>query len=232
MRSTHAAVLRARQALTSRTVRLTLEGPSLIGLQSFPAQDIEVLLTDSGTHTLKRRYTIRRARPASGEIDIDVVFHEPGGPGSRWAEETEIGSAVEFIGPCGKLELRRADWHLFVGDESSLPAISALCEAIPRDQTTIAVVQVASHTDRMSVTCSELEWVTRGAAPADSVDLLRSEVSRFLLPNPNGRAYLLGEHQVVLALREALESRGLARDRIFAKSYWRAQPSVLQAHCA
>jgi NADPH-dependent ferric siderophore reductase len=39
--------------------------------------------------------------------------------------------------------------------------------------------------------------------------------------HPNGRAYLLGELQVVRNLRDGLEARGLERDRIFSKSYWR-----------
>ena len=150
-RSRHAAFVRARLALTSRTLRLTLAGQSLVGLRSLPAQDVEVLLTDGSLPPLKRRYTIRNARPASGEIDLDVVIHELGGPGSLWAEGAEVGSTIEFIGPCGKLELRPADWHLFVGDESSLPAIAALCEALPRHEARTAVAQVASDADRMPI---------------------------------------------------------------------------------
>jgi len=227
-RSRHSAVVKARLALTPRTLRLTLGGQSLAGLASLPAQDVEVLVTDGTGPPLKRRYTIRHARPASGEIDLDVVRHEPGGPGSRWAEQAQPGSPVEFIGPCGKLELHPADWHLFVGDEASLPAISALCEALPDHEVATAVVQVVSDDDRMPVACGDVRWVTRDGAPADETGLLRSAVDDFALPNSNGRAYLLGELQAVRLLREALEARGLSRDRIFAKSYWRARPALLQ----
>ena len=45
-RSRHAAVVKARLALTPRTLRLTLGGPSLVGLASLPAQDVEILVTD------------------------------------------------------------------------------------------------------------------------------------------------------------------------------------------
>jgi NADPH-dependent ferric siderophore reductase len=153
-KSRHAAVVRARLALTARTLRLTLGGLSLVGLVSLPAQDVEVLVADGTGPLLKRRYTIRHARPTSGEIDLDVVLHGPGGPGSRWAERAQLGSPVELIGPCGKLELRPADWHLFVGDEASLPAISALCEALPGNEAAIAVVQVTSDEDRMPIASS------------------------------------------------------------------------------
>jgi NADPH-dependent ferric siderophore reductase len=207
---------------------LTLAGQSLVGLDSLPAQDVEVLVADGTGPPLKRRYTIRHARPASGEIDLDVVLHEPGGPGSHWAERAEVGSPVEFIGPCGQLELRPADWHLLVGDESSLPAISALCEALPSHEAATVVVHVASDADQLPVRCSDLRWVARGTAPADTVDLLSSAIHHFVWPNLNARAYVLGEQQAVRALREELEARGLERDRIFAKSYWRARPALLQ----
>jgi NADPH-dependent ferric siderophore reductase len=227
-RSRHAAVVQARLALTPRTLRLTLGAQSLVGLATLPAQDVEILVTDGAGPPLKRRYTIRHARPASGEIDLDVVRHEPGGPGSRWAEQAQLGSTVEFIGPCGKLELLPADWHLFVGDEASLPAISALCEALPDHKLVTAVVQVGSDDDRMQIACGDVRWVTRDGIRADEVALLRSAVDDFALPNSNGRAYLLGELQAVRSLREALEARGLPRDRVFAKSYWRARSALLE----
>ncbi len=227
-RPRHTAVVRACLALTPRTLRLTLAGPSLVGLRSLPAQDVEVLVTEGPGAPVKRRYTIRNARPASGEIDLDVVLHEPGGPGSRWAEQAPLGSPVEFIGPCGKLEILPSDWHLFVGDESSLPAIAALCEALPDYEAATAVVQVGSDDDRVPIACGDICWVARGEAPAAEVNLLRSAVEDFALPGPNGRAYLLGEFQAVRILRDRLIARGLGPDRVFAKSYWRAPFAFLQ----
>jgi NADPH-dependent ferric siderophore reductase len=230
-KSRHAAVVKAQLAMTPRTLRLTLGGQSLVGLRSLPAQDVEVLVPDGTGPPLKRRSTIRHARPELGEIDLDVVLHEPGGPGTRWAQQVQLGSRVDFIGPCGKLELLPANWHLFVGDEASLPAISALCEALPSQATTV-LMQVRSHTDRVSIACDDVRWVIEDDAPADDADLLGSAVAEFALPTPDGRAYLLGEFQVVRILRDELVVRGLERDRIFAKSYWRAQPAPLQDQSA
>jgi NADPH-dependent ferric siderophore reductase len=226
-KSRHSAVVMARRALTPRTLRVTLGGESLIGLASLPAQDVEIMVADGIGPPVKRRYTIRHARPESGEIDLDVVLHEPGGAGSRWAERAQLGSPVEFIGPCGKLELHPADWHLFVGDETSLPAISALCEALSEHEAATAVVQVTSDDDQMHIVCDDVRWVIQDEAPADGVDLLRAAVDDFALTTSNGRAYLLGELQAVRILCDGLAARGLERDRIFAKSYWRARPALL-----
>ena len=41
-----------------------------------------------------------------------------------------------------------------------------------------------------------------------------------VLPAGHGHAYLAGEARVVLALREALATRGLAPEQISAKAYW------------
>ncbi|MGD0558312.1 MAG: hypothetical protein ABSA93_25450 [Streptosporangiaceae bacterium] len=47
----------------------------------------------------------------------------------------------EVVGPRGKLELRPAAHHLFVGDEASLPAIAALSEALPPAGESTAILQ-------------------------------------------------------------------------------------------
>ena len=77
---------------------------------------------------MKRRYTIRHARPDAGELDLDVLLHGDG-PGSRWGATAADGDEIAFQGPRGKLVLTDADWHLLCGDESALPAIAAIAEA-------------------------------------------------------------------------------------------------------
>jgi NADPH-dependent ferric siderophore reductase len=62
----------------------------------------------------------------------------------------------------------------------------------------------------------------RDGLPAGTANLLISALDEVALPSLEGRAYLLGESQVVQILRESLEERGLGRDRIFATAYWRA----------
>lgn len=66
----------------------------------------------------------------------------------------------------------------------------------------------------------------RDGLPADTANLLLSAVDQVALPSVEGRAYLLGESQIVRTLRGSLEERGLERDRIFAKGYWRAAPTT------
>lgn len=44
----------------------------------------------------QRAHTIALAEPATGDFAVDVVLHEPAGPGSAWAQQAEPGDAVSL----------------------------------------------------------------------------------------------------------------------------------------
>ncbi|MBN9619603.1 MAG: siderophore-interacting protein, partial [Actinobacteria bacterium] len=111
-----------------------------------------------------------------------------------------------------------APWHLLVGDESALPAISAIAEALPLGESARSVVEVDGPADELPVP-GEVRWVHRGAAPAGGADRLTAALDEVRVPDGT-RAYLLGESRAMVALRGVLEARGLAHDAIFVKGYW------------
>lgn len=219
-RAVHTATVTSVERLTARMTRVTAAADSLVGVDMGPAQDIELFLDDAGRR-VKRRYTIRRARPATGEIDVDVFLHGHG-PGSRWADEALPGSAVEFVGPRGKLELRPADWHLLIGDEASLPAVTALVEALGPEADTYAFIEVADAFDQLPLPARTPRWLHRGERPAGTPHLLERELDAFTPPQGLGRAYVLTESRVAARLRTLLPSYGIAADNVFAKGYWNA----------
>jgi len=64
-------------------------------------------------------------------LTLDIVLHGDG-PGERWVRSARPGDKIEGIGPRGKITTSAAaDWHLFIGDESALPAMFAMTEALP-----------------------------------------------------------------------------------------------------
>jgi NADPH-dependent ferric siderophore reductase len=222
----HSASVIAVRDLTPRMRRLTVSAPTLRGWCPRPAQDVELLLTDHTGRRVKRRYTIRHARSGIGEFDLDALLHGTAhSPGARWAAHARPGDAIAFAGPRGRLELTDADWHLFVGDESALPAIAELVEALPPEQAAIAVLEVGDASDELPVHRphgGELEthWIRREGAQPGRPDLLSSGLAG-LSPRPGtGHGYLLGESRAVVALRPHLRGLGLADSAMYLKGYW------------
>ncbi|MDT4940489.1 MAG: hypothetical protein QOJ34_578 [Pseudonocardiales bacterium] len=213
----HRATVVGAEQLTPRMRRVTVRADSMRGIDIRPAQDVELLLREPSGRRVKRRYTIRQARPGSGELDLDVLLHGDG-PGATWGAQARPGDEVEFQGPRGKLELRAASWHLLVGDESALPAIAAICETLAGREPAVAVIEVQDDADRLPVP-ADVRWVPRGPGAAGSADLLAAALDGLKAP-PGARAYLMGETRAMVALRTVVEEHGIEHDAIFVKGYW------------
>jgi NADPH-dependent ferric siderophore reductase len=131
---------------------------------------------------------------------------------------------IEGIGPRGKITTSlTADWHLFIGDESALPAIFAMTESLPGDSVATVVLEIPEQADEqelLSPARTRVSWLHRLGAPAGDPAALVAEASEVELPPGRGHAYLLGEARVVLALREVLSRRGLRPDQMSPKAYW------------
>jgi NADPH-dependent ferric siderophore reductase len=218
----HAAIVTAVRELTPRMRRLTLQAPTVE--QPRPAQDVEVVLGDKTGRKVKRRYTIRQFRDGNREMDVDALLHGHGGPGAQWAATAAAGDHVQFFGPRGKLELRDADWHLFVGDESALPAFAALIEALPPTQRAIALVEVGDASGEIGVERDRgglaVRWLHRGDVPPGTPDLLAAAIDELQTPPGTGRAYLLGESRAVVSLRTHLAAHGIGVGETYLKGYW------------
>ena len=144
------------------------------------------LKLDPATRGCMRTYTVRGTR-CSGpepEIDVDFVLHFDeagnGGPASSWAAAAEPGDRVCIIGPnaanCvtaesyGGIEWRpgMARHVLLAGDETAVPAITAILESLPEDVTGHALMEVPSSADRQDVSTAsgvQLVWLARGTRP-------------------------------------------------------------------
>jgi NADPH-dependent ferric siderophore reductase len=211
--------------LTPHMQRIELTAAELDGFRYHPGQDVMLLVAADGRRPVRRRYTIRHLDQDRQQLTIDVVLHGDG-PGERWVRSVRPGDRIEGIGPRGKVfPSMSADWHLFMGDESALPAILAMTEALPGDADATLVLEVPAEADEQEVTAAartRVSWLHRPGRPAGyaASSALVSEAAEVELPPGDGHAYLLGEASVVLAMREKLTARGLPQDQISPKAYW------------
>jgi NADPH-dependent ferric siderophore reductase len=209
--------------LTPHMQRLVLTAPELDGFRYAPGQDVMLLVAAEGTRPVRRRYTIRHLDLAGRALTLDVVRHGDG-PGERWIAAARPGDGIEGIGPRGKITTSpSADWHLFMGDESALPAIFAMTEALPGDSVATVVIEVPEEGDEQDLAAAartRLTWLHRLSRPAGDPAALAAEAAEVEFQPGTGQAYLLGEARAVLALREALEARGFPPDQMSPKAYW------------
>ncbi len=211
--------------VTPRMRRVQLTADNLDEFTPRASQEIVLQLPQPDGEPARRHYTIRHYDPKTRLIDVDFVLHDHETPGVRWAREAKVGDVLEIRGPRGRMALSQdAAWHLFTGDETALPAILGLIEALPAGARAFAFVEIGSDVDKqVPKTAAKLDlvWLSRnGAEPGPSRRTLDA-VEGFKRPEGQGFAYLLGETSNVRAQRHYLIDQGMGRDRIYAEGYWR-----------
>jgi NADPH-dependent ferric siderophore reductase len=166
-----------------------------------------------------RSYTIRRHDPAANEIDFDFVLHGDHGPASKWASNVQPGDEVIFVGPSPAYRPDPdADWHLLIGDETALPAISAIIDTLP-GAVIRAFVEIADPAEEQNLA---ITWVHRNGIPAGSSEPLVKALSAAEFPAGTPAVWAAGERQVMQAVRSHLvDERGIDRTRVRPATYWR-----------
>jgi NADPH-dependent ferric siderophore reductase len=206
-----------------RRVRLTAD--ALDEFRPRPGQEIVLQIPQNGGEPARRHYTIRRFDPATRLIDVDFVLHGEHAPGVRWALDAAPGQAIDVRGPRGRIALGAdADWHLFTGDETAMPAILGMVEALPQGAKASIFFEIGDDSDRLDVaTVADVTvmWLSRQGAPPSPNRILLDAVERFALPPGKGHAIVIGETSNVRAQRHALIARGLSREQIYSEGYWR-----------
>ena len=178
-------------------LRVTFTGPDLDGLASRGAdQRIKVLLPLPATGVADcpvgddwlaewralpderrnpmRTYTVRAARPAEREVDVDFVLHGATGPASAWALRAQAGDEVVLIGPNARFPGYPGGvaWRppagarplLLAGDETAVPAIGAIAEALPYGTGGRVVLEVPTGDDVLDLDVPadvRLTWLPR-----------------------------------------------------------------------
>jgi len=213
-------------AVTPSMRRIRCTAPGLAGLSYKPGQDLMLSVPAPGDVAFRRRYTIRSFDPEASAVDLDIVLHGDG-PGAAWAASVQQGGHIAAIGPRGKVTVDpAADWHLFAGDDSALPASLAMAETLDGPEQAIVVLEVDGADDEQPARAHggwevPVQWLRRsGADPASAANLVAA-VGALPLPAGRGHAYLAGEMGVVAEMRAALLGRGLEAGQISAKPYWR-----------
>ncbi|MFJ5639188.1 siderophore-interacting protein [Streptomyces sp. NPDC093223] len=179
-----------------------------------------------------RSYTLRELRRDPDEIDIDFVLHgiepeaaTPAGPASRWASRAAAGDRVILIGPAvadnRAIRFRPpadTDLVLIWGDDTAVPAATAILESLPagtRVRAWLEVPRAGDVQDVVTAADAEIDWVVGGTAEA--------AIRGAALPAADHPyVWIAGESGRVKELRRHfIGERGVDRRRVTFVGYWR-----------
>ena len=234
------------ELLTPHLRRITLSGPELAGLPAgLPAASVRLLLPragevvlpewngnefryDDGARPPIRSLTPRRTDtdPASGrapELDVDIVLHGSGAL-STWAASAAIGAPVAVAGTGRGYAIDPATRVLVLaGDETALPAIATVLEALPTVVEATVLVETARRAARLELPlpprttvtwCDLPDGAAPGAALVDALTALRIATDT--------RVWAAGEAAAMQRIRRHLfEAVGLPRGQAVVRGYWK-----------
>ncbi len=178
-------------------------------------------LNDDGSRPLIRTFTPRFFDAQALTLEIDVVLHE-GGAVSGWAETAADGDGAAVSGTGRGYTIDpAATRYVLVGDETALPAISQLMEAIPSEAALQVIVEVRSEAARLPLpTRSDLaeSWVVADSGPGSAM----LPALRMASIAPGTKVWAAGEAATMYQVRKHLfEERGLDRGDATVQGYWK-----------
>lgn len=196
---------------------ITFQGEALADFTSLSFDDhVKFMFNDANGEQVRRDYTPRRIDTGAREIDIEFALHGHGGA-AEWARNATIGQRAIIGGPRGSMILPLAmDWHLLIGDDSALPAVTRRLEELPAGARVDAVLLVGAADRRTLVTRADarIHWV-------DSDDALLQVLKALPLQSGAGLAWGGGEAALMARVRQVLVETGMPRQAAKVSAYWK-----------
>lgn len=226
------------QRLTENMHRVTFESPSL---SDFPIdadgryfkllfhpetgkaiRQTEELNELDGKRPTLRTYTVRRFDAGNLRMDVDFVIHGEGdstGPASSWASNSQVGDSILMGGPGpAKFVNTNADWVFLVGDMTALPAIAANLEQLSSTAKGVAVIQINSTADKLTLQKPEgidVVWVVQ---PEELVAAVKDQPWR----SGTVSVWVACEFTSMRSLRDYFKAeRATPKDLLYISSYWK-----------
>jgi NADPH-dependent ferric siderophore reductase len=220
--------------------RITLGG-DLDGFTSLGFDDHVKLFFANGPNaggsdnTVGRDFTPRRFDPAAHTLEIDFAIHDAG-PATQWAAQAQPGQALTLGGPRGSFVVPTGyDWHLLIGDETGLPAISRRLAELPAGTRAVVLCEVDDAADEIAFATTadvSVTWAHRDGAEAGASDVLTRTLAAMQLPAGRYYAWVACESQIAKALRRQLiAAHGASPKWMRAAGYWRrGAPAIHEVH--
>jgi NADPH-dependent ferric siderophore reductase len=182
-----------------------------------------VARAEDGPPPAVRTYTPRRYDPASRTLEIQFLLHGEG-PASEWAQRAKPGDKIAVAGPGGRFSLEpAADYWWLAADESAIPAVGTLLEALPETTTLDVHIEVDGPDDEIDLAGpakATITWHHRRASDAFGAELADAAKAAAI---PDGaRIWVACEAAAMRDIRRYFtRERGIPAAQLITRGYWR-----------
>jgi NADPH-dependent ferric siderophore reductase len=211
------------EKLTPRLVSVRLGGELGDFEHVGPTAHLKVYVPDADGIPVARTYTPRHYDRASGTLEVLFVIHGPG-PASQWAAQAKPGDCITVGGPAGRYAFDPTALRWWIaGDESALPAIGTLLDALPGTASAEVHVEVDGPEDEIALESGaggQIFWHHRRPGRGASAEL--EDAARTSVITKDTRVWVACETTVVRRIRRhLLEDRDLPLESTVTRGYWR-----------
>lgn len=198
--------------------------PDADGILSLPTTGPDGPIWPNGIKPTMRDYTPRHFDSDAKTLEIDFALHLAG-PATRWAEQAAPGQRLGVGGPRGSfIVTTNFDWHLLIGDDTALPAISRRLTELPTGARAIVIAEVDSAADQVDLPSAanvQIVWAYRSDANTEEFPLLAA-LKQTTLPEGDFHTWVGCESAAAKAVRAHLIEAHQANPKwIRASGYWR-----------
>ncbi|WP_414896638.1 siderophore-interacting protein [Rhodovulum sp. YEN HP10] len=162
-----------------------------------------------------RYFTLLGLEPEAGRVAIDFADH-PGGQISDWARAARPGDRIGIMGPGGGLPPGTDRPLILMGDETALPALVRILEALPA-RAEGCVIAPLRPADAGYLPASPLETLLLG--PEGFAASAAARFAEALDARPGARVWVGAEHGLVLEARRIAAALPPGQKEI--GTYWR-----------
>ena len=178
---------------------------------------------DESLRPVVRTYTPRRYDAATKTLEIQLVLHGEG-PASEWAQQVKPGDEVGVGGPGGRFVLDEGITHWWIAaDESALPAVGTLLDALPPTATADVHLEVQDADDVIklpSAATVDVTWHHRYDSGAYGAAL--EAAARDAELEDGTKIWVACESARMRDIRRYLtRQRGLPLSQLVTRGYWR-----------
>ena len=233
----------AIERITPRLVSVWVGGDALNGFRiEAPTSHIKVFLPAPGQDALVlpeytpdgpawpeegerpsvRTYTPRRFDESAQTLEVQFVLHGAG-PASEWAERASAGDQLAIGGPGGRFAWDPSVERWWIaGDESAIPAVGTLLDALPGSAIADVHLEIAGPDDEIELPTAAkaaITWHHRRAPDAWGEELY--DVAQNSLPD-GAQVWVACEAAAVRRIRRYLiAERNLPARELVTRGYWR-----------